>query len=153
MDNDKGKLKLYSEKVLELVNIVNVLFEKKIFENEGVDSIHLMRYSTKDIEKKILLVIDFYDKDGFMMMKNAGFEEIEEIRRIPNIIYTLNTLKIDKESFFGEDVMLTIDAIKGCEQVVLETLLPRKLQIQIDYNDLQSEIIDKQNIKRNKIKL
>lgn len=153
MNNDKDKLKLYAEKVLELVNIVKVLFEKKIFENEGVDSIHLMRYISTGQDKNICLMIDFYDTDGLFMRKKEGFEEIEEIRKIPHIIYTLNTLKINKEPFFGEDVMLEIEPIKGCEQVVLESLLPKQIQIQIDYNDLKNEIVNNQAIKTNKVKI
>jgi hypothetical protein len=150
MNNNKKQLELYATKVKEFVDIIKDLFEKKIFQEEGVESIYIMRY-TKD--KKIRLVIDFYDKDGCFMLPNEEFKEIKEISKIPHIIYTLNTLKIDKEPFFDGDTMLTIDTVKGCEQMVLEALLPKKLQIEIDYNDLQDEIGNNLGVKTNKVKI
>jgi hypothetical protein len=153
MNNDKEQLKLYATQVKEFVEIIKDLFEKKIFKEEGVESIYIMRYTNTGQEKKIRLVIDFYDKDGCFMLPNEEFKEIKEISKIPHIIYTLNTLKIDKEPFFDGDTMLTIDTVKGCEQMVLEALLPKKLQIEIDYNDLQDEIGNNLGVKTNKVKI
>jgi hypothetical protein len=67
MNNNKKQLELYATKVKEFVDIIKDLFEKKIFQEEGVESIYIMRY-TKD--KKIRLVIDFYDKDCCFMLPN-----------------------------------------------------------------------------------
>lgn len=155
MNNDKEQLKLYATKVLEFVDIVKDLFQRKVFEDEGVISICFLRYNTSNgAEKKIRLMLDFYDKDGLMMSQNEGFKEIPEIRKMVQIISYVNTLpQVYSEIGFAEDVMLTIDTVKYCDQVVLETLLPKPLQIQVEYNELDSEIKNNAVTKQNKIKI
>jgi hypothetical protein len=148
MENNNDSLKLYVSKVLDFTNLVKKLFKNNFFQDNQVHSICILRYRTTDSPPKNRLMLDFYDCDGLFMLDKDKFSSIEDVKKMVSIIESINQLP---PIYIAEEPeMQTISIIKDCEKELLEVLLPKSLQIEIDYNDLKDNLgenIDNKQVK------
>jgi hypothetical protein len=136
-----NELKCYVEHILKFMDIVRKLVDNNFFDDQLIESIMFIRYKNYSVSEDHLM-LDFYDKDGMMMSTDRVFRKVTEIKRMYDIISDLNELPAfyinDK---FPADEIITIELLKNCETELLELLLPKKLQIELNYAELQNEMI------------